>query len=178
VPRTCCATPVDRTACHGCHRPLNAEWRVCPWCRQARDGGPQVTGTAADGERRKTVLVVDDDDSVLDFVEAALVDVCDVVKARTAEEALRIAATDDLDAMVLDLVLPDLSGIEVTRLLRADTRTALLPLLLLTGSDDPLLRTEATNAGADLYLSKPVDPATLEANVCLLLEGAALTPLV
>ena len=172
-----CATPVDRSACEGCHRPLNAEWRVCPWCRHARDGGIAGVDDHADGgQRRKRVLVVDDDESVLDFVEAALVDVCEVVKAGTAEEALRIAATDDLDAMILDLVLPDLSGIEVTRLLRADTRTALLPLLLLTGSDDPLLRSEATNAGADIYLSKPVDPATLEANVCLLLEGAALTP--
>jgi len=122
------------------------------------------------------VLVVDDDESILSYVETALVDVCDVLKARTAEEALRIAATEDLGAMILDLVLPDLSGIEVTRLLRADARTALIPLLLLTGSDDPLLRTEALHAGADLYLGKPVDPATLEANVCLLLERAALTP--
>jgi len=52
----------------------------------------------------------------------------------------------------------------------------LLPLLLLTGSDDPHLRSEAQLAGADLYLSKPVEPATLEANVCLLLERAANVP--
>ena len=172
-----CAAAVETSACAGCARPVAPEWRNCPWCRRAHDAGPLVPGVVAESsERRKTVLVVDDDESVLDFVEAALVDVCDVVRARNAEEALRIAATDDLDAMILDLVLPDLSGIEVTRLLRADTRTTLLPLLLLTGSDDPLLRTEATNAGADVYLSKPVDPATLEANVCLLLEGAALVP--
>lgn len=170
-----CAAAIETSACGGCARPVAPEWRVCPWCRHAKDSVVGGGGGVAGAERRKTVLVVDDDESVLDYVEAALVDVCDIVRARNAEEALRIAATDDLDAMILDLVLPDLSGIEVTRLLRADTRTALLPLLLLTGSDDPLLRTEATNAGADIYLSKPVDPATLEANVCLLLEGAALT---
>jgi DNA-binding response OmpR family regulator len=119
---------------------------------------------------------VDDDPSVLDFVAAALVDVCDVLRAGTAEEALRIAGTEHLDAMVLDLVLPDLSGIEVMRLLRADARTALIPLLLLTGTDDPLMRTEAATAGADLYLSKPVEPAALESAVCLLLERAALVP--
>jgi type IV pilus assembly protein PilB len=169
-----CAASVERGACGGCARRLDPEWRVCPWCRHGRDavtGGPAEA--PAGGERRSKVLVVDDDESVLDFVATALGDVCDVLKGRTAEDALRIAATEDLDAMVLDLVLPDLSGIEVTRLLRADTRTALLPLLLLTGSDDAMLRTEAYHAGADLFLSKPVDPATLEANVCLLLERAA-----
>jgi type IV pilus assembly protein PilB len=171
-----CATAVERQGCSGCSRTLDTEWRVCPWCRTAA-GGMHVTVSEHDsGPARPRVLVVDDDESVLDFVEAALTDVCDIVKARTAEDALRVAATDDLAAMVLDLVLPDLSGIEVTRLLRADARTALIPLLLLTGTDDPLMRTEASTAGADLYLSKPVEPAALEAAVCLLLERAALAP--
>ncbi len=169
-----CAAAVEKSACGGCARSLQPEWRVCPWCRQARDGFVPLGSAAHGGKRRAKVLAVDDDESVLDFIETALLDVCDVLRARSAEEALRIAATDDLDAMLLDLVLPDLSGIEVTRLLRADTRTALLPLLLLTGSDDPLLQTEATNAGANLFLAKPIDPSTLEASVCLLIEGAAL----
>jgi CheY-like chemotaxis protein/RNA polymerase subunit RPABC4/transcription elongation factor Spt4 len=172
-----CAASVERQSCHGCARRLDPEWRVCPWCRHARDASPVVPVAETEAPaKRKRICVVDDDESVLDYIEAALVDVCDVVRARSAEDALRVAGTDDLDAMILDLVLPDLSGIEVTRLLRADTRTALLPLLLLTGSDDPLLRTEAYHAGADMYLSKPVDPATLEANVCLLVERAALAP--
>jgi CheY-like chemotaxis protein/RNA polymerase subunit RPABC4/transcription elongation factor Spt4 len=166
-----CATSVERQACPGCARRMDPEWRVCPWCRHGREGSPIVpAGESAPEPRRPKILVVDDDRSVLDFVEAALIDVCDVLRAETAEEALRIAAIDDLDAMVLDLILPDLSGIELTRLLRADTRTALLPLLLLTGSDDALLRTEAYHAGADQFLSKPVEPATLEANVRQLLE--------
>jgi type IV pilus assembly protein PilB len=168
-----CAATVEQQACPGCTRRLSPEWRVCPWCRHARDAAPHDPGHGHGAhEHRPTVLVVDDDPSVLDFVTAALVDVGDVLRASTAEEALRIAATEDLDAMVLDLVLPDLSGIEVTRLLRADTRTALLPLLLLTGSDDPLLRTEAFHAGADHYLSKPVDPGRLEEDVRRLIENA------
>jgi type IV pilus assembly protein PilB len=170
-----CATSVELNGCPGCARRLDPEWRVCPWCRHGRESNPLLPETPAPGaERRARVLVVDDDPSVVEFVTAALCDVCEVLGAATAEDALRIAATEDLDAMVLDLVLPDLSGIELTRLLRADTRTALLPLLLLTGSDDALLRTEAFHAGADLFLSKPVDPASLEAHVCLLLERAAL----
>jgi type IV pilus assembly protein PilB len=173
-----CAASVERGSCPGCARRLDPEWRVCPWCRHGRDtsvAGP-VGEAAPEAPRRAKVAVVDDDPSILEFVRVALDDVCDVVTAATAEEGLRIAATEDLDAMILDLVLPDLSGIELTRLLRADTRTALLPLLLLTGSDDALLRTEAYHAGADLFVSKPVEPSTLEANVCLLLERAALTP--
>jgi CheY-like chemotaxis protein len=169
-----CAAVVERAACAGCARRVEPEWRVCPWCRHVRDAGPAAPAAPVHAAHRSKVLVVDDDESVLTFVAAALVDVCDVVPARTAEEALRIAATEDLDAMVLDLALPDLTGIEVTRLLRADTRTALLPLMLLTGSDDPLLRTEALHAGADMYLSKPVEPAALEATVTALIARSAV----
>jgi type IV pilus assembly protein PilB len=171
-----CATSVERQACNGCARRMDPEWRVCPWCRHSREGSPvaPLGEQQAPAPRRPKILVCDDDPSVLDFVTAALVDVCDVVRAETAEEALRVAAIDDLDAMILDLILPDLSGIELTRLLRADTRTALLPLLLLTGSDDALLRTEAYHAGADTFLSKPIEPATLEENVRLLLERATV----
>ncbi len=173
-----CAASVERQSCHGCARRLDPEWRVCPWCRHGRESSPvgTVTEATTTAERKSRVLVVDDDESVLEFAAVSLGDVCDVVRARTAEEALRIAATDDIDAIVLDLVLPDLSGIELTRLLRADTRTALMPLLLLTGNDDALLRTEAFHAGADMFHTKPIDPATLEANICLLLERATLAP--
>jgi type IV pilus assembly protein PilB len=171
-----CAASVERQACPGCARRMDPEWRVCPWCRHGRESSP-VQPVAAETQhvpRRPKVLVVDDDRSILDFVEAALVDLCDVVRAETAEEALRISAVDDVDAMILDLILPDLSGIELTRLLRADTRTALLPLLLLTGSDDALLRTEAYHAGADLFLGKPIEPAALEEHVRQLLERSAI----
>jgi type IV pilus assembly protein PilB len=173
-----CAASVERGSCPGCARRLDPEWRVCPWCRHGRDASPlvPVAEPAGPAARRARVLVVDDDASVLEYVATVLEDVCEVLRAETAEEALRLAATENLDAMVLDLVLPDLSGIELTRLLRADTRTALLPLLLLTGNDDARLRTEAFHAGADQFLTKPIDPATLEANVCLLLERASLTP--
>ncbi|HEU0130193.1 MAG TPA: ATPase, T2SS/T4P/T4SS family [Mycobacteriales bacterium] len=173
-----CAASVERQSCPGCARRLDPEWRVCPWCRHGRESTPgvPVAEPPAGEARRARVLVVDDDSSVCEYIAAALADVCDVLAAHSAEEALRVAATEDLDAMILDLILPDLSGIEVTRLLRADTRTALLPLLLLTGSDDALLRTEAYHAGADLFLTKPIEPAALESNVCLLLERAALTP--
>jgi CheY-like chemotaxis protein/RNA polymerase subunit RPABC4/transcription elongation factor Spt4 len=174
-----CAASIERQSCGGCARRLDPEWRVCPFCRHGRDAvAPGVPSEEPDTgpEKRSRVCVVDDDESVLDYIEAALADVCDVVRARSAEDALRVAGIEDLDAMILDLVLPDLSGIEVTRLLRADTRTALLPLLLLTGSDDPLLKTEAYHAGADQYLSKPVDPETLENNVRMLLDRSALVP--
>ena len=170
-----CAAAVESTACAGCDRHLDPEWRVCPWCRHAR-GGPLVPPPEpAPAARRPRLLVVDDDPSVLAFVSAALVDVGDVVTATTADDALRIAATEPLDAMVLDLVLPDLSGIELTRLLRADTRTALLPLVLLTGSADRLLLTEAENAGTDRYLAKPVEPLVLEATVRELLARVPVT---
>jgi type IV pilus assembly protein PilB len=171
-----CATEQQQTGCHSCGKALEHEWRVCPWCRTpAASSMAPTPAVETRQERRPKALVIDDDHSVCAFIEAALGDLCDVVAAHTAEDALRLCATEQIDAAIVDFGLPDLSGIELTRLLRSDTQTALMPLLLLTGSDDASIRAEATHAGIDDFLRKPVDPTLLEERVGLLLSRKAAT---
>jgi type IV pilus assembly protein PilB len=169
-----CDVAVERAGCAGCGRATEPDWRVCPWCRTEHHRWGPGSGPAGEQPHRPTVLVVDDDDSVRGFVALSLSEQADVVVAATAEEALRLAATHELDAAVVDLGLPDLSGIELTRLLRSDTRTALLPLLLLTGNDTASVRAEAALAGVTEFLAKPVDSAVLEGRVEALLSGSKL----
>ncbi|MEP7054394.1 MAG: ATPase, T2SS/T4P/T4SS family [Actinomycetota bacterium] len=168
-----CGTDVDRGNCGSCAKPLDADWRICPYCRtetsKKPDGLRPSTPHGAGRESRR-ILVVDDDPTVCGFVEAALDGQCEVLSAGTAEVALRIAGTEDLGAIILDLVLPDLSGIELARLLRADNRTALVPLIMLTGTDDRRTETEALLAGADDYLTKPIDPTNLSERVLAILD--------
>jgi type IV pilus assembly protein PilB len=167
-----CATDVDRGQCSSCQKQLDPDWRVCPFCKTVSATPialrPQLPRADNGSDRR--VLVVDDDPSVCGFVSAALAGDCEVLTAGTAELAMRIASTEHLGAVILDLLLPDLSGIELVRLLRADPRTALLPLIMFTGTDDRRTETEALLAGADDYITKPIEPAALAERVLALLS--------
>jgi CheY-like chemotaxis protein len=163
-----CGTDVDRGQCAGCAKPLQADWRICPYCKAeatVTPAGLQRHPPRVDDGSDRRVLIVDDDPSVCSFVAAALAGDCEVLTAGTAELAMQIASTEPIGAVILDLVLPDLSGIELARLLRADPRTAVLPVIMLTGTDDRRAETEALLAGAEDYLIKPVEPTLLAERV-------------
>jgi DNA-binding response OmpR family regulator len=97
----------------------------------------------------------------------------EVVGVATASEGLDLATTAAYDGVVVDQALPDLTGLEMIRLLRSEARTAAVPVLMLTGSASQDLETEARNAGADDYLTKPVEPALLEERVLALVQRSA-----
>ncbi|GMV73918.1 MAG: DNA-binding response regulator [Rubrivivax sp.] len=80
------------------------------------------------------------------------------------------------DALVLDLMLPDGDGLELTRELRADSRWRRLPLLMLTARGEPMDRILGLEIGADDYLPKPFEPRELLARVKALLRRAAPAP--
>jgi DNA-binding response OmpR family regulator len=80
------------------------------------------------------------------------------------------------DALVLDLMLPDGDGLEMTRELRADNRTRRLPLLMLTARGEPMDRIIGLEVGADDYLPKPFEPRELLARVKALLRRASPEP--
>jgi two-component system phosphate regulon response regulator OmpR len=77
------------------------------------------------------------------------------------------------DALVLDLMLPDGDGLDLTRELRAEARTRRLPLLMLTARGEPMDRILGLEIGADDYLPKPFEPRELLARVKALLRRAA-----
>jgi DNA-binding response OmpR family regulator len=122
------------------------------------------------------VLVVDDDQSVCDFIRAALSDVADLDISLSAGDALHLVSANDYDVAVIDQGLPDLSGVELIRLLRSEVRTAVLPLLFFTGQDADGLEDSARHAGADDFLSKPVEPALLEQRVLELARRSPRSP--
>jgi CheY-like chemotaxis protein len=165
-----CATPVDRGHCEECDRPLEAAWRVCPWCRTAAPGRPVPVMGKKDEGGLPRLLVVEDDESVRSYVAASLSGVIEVVGVDTASEGLDLATSGTYDGVIVDQSLPDLTGVEMIRLLRSEARTAALPVLMLTGSANQELENEARNAGAEDYLTKPVDPALLEERVLALVH--------
>jgi signal transduction histidine kinase/DNA-binding response OmpR family regulator len=119
-------------------------------------------------------LVVDDDLNVRRFVSAALQTAgLKVTATGSGEEALRLAASRP-DLIVLDVELPDLSGREVCRRLKAADETAVIPVLMLSGVYvDPADRSQALEDGSDAYLTKPVTARELTATARALLRIAS-----
>jgi len=115
------------------------------------------------------ILVVEDDDSVRAAVRRALLLAgYEVLAAENGESALSQIATDPPDAIVLDLGLPDIDGMEVCRRLRrADDHT---PILMLTARDAVEDRVDGLEAGADDYLVKPYDVRELQARIAAILR--------
>src|SRR5690606_11186780 len=108
------------------------------------------------------VLVVDDNEELLDQLSRSLSsDGSEVLCATTVSEALQQLQTQHVDLMVLDLGLPDGSGIALCRDLRATGRA--LPILVLTAETAVASRVQCLDAGADDYLGKPFAVAELRA---------------
>jgi type IV pilus assembly protein PilB len=171
----CCpwdGTPIGQNRCTGCDRPMDPQWRICPWCRTAAASPPPLEPKVV--ERLPRLLVIDDDPNVCSFITTALTGAAEVVSVGTAEAALTAVGEQEFDGALVDNVLPDLMGIELIRLLRADPRTLTLPLVLFTGSDNPDLERDARRAGADDYLQKPVEPTLLEERVLELMRSSSL----
>ncbi len=117
----------------------------------------------------QTVLVVEDEASIASFVSLYLKNAGYLVRTvGTGQEALAQAEAERPDLIVLDLMLPDLDGLEVCRRLRADGRT--IPVLILTARADEVDLVVGLDAGADDYVTKPFRLAELLARVRALLR--------
>ena len=115
------------------------------------------------------VLIVDDDRSLREALRRALLlGGYETVSAATGHEALAQVADASPDALVLDIGLPDLDGLEVCRRLRGDGNR--VPVLMLTARDAIEDRIDGLDAGADDYLVKPFDVGELKARLRALLR--------
>jgi two-component system response regulator MprA len=119
-------------------------------------------------ERSPRVLVVEDDADIADVLRRSLgMEGYEVRLARDGELALQEAAVFEPDAVVLDLGLPKLDGVEVARRLRSDGD---VPILMLTARDGIEDRVTGLDSGADDYLVKPFERAELLARLRALLR--------
>jgi two-component system alkaline phosphatase synthesis response regulator PhoP len=122
-------------------------------------------------DKGQTVLVVEDEASIASFVSLYLKNAGYGVKtASTGTDALSKAAGGDVSLIILDLMLPDIDGIEVCRRIR---RSSDVPILMLTARDEDVDKIIGLEVGADDYLTKPFNPRELVARVKSILRRAA-----
>ncbi len=118
----------------------------------------------------QTVLVVEDESSIASFVALYLKNAGYTVRtAATGTEALSQVAASQPALIVLDLMLPDIDGIEVCRRIR---KTSDVPILMLTARDEDVDKIIGLEVGADDYLTKPFNPRELVARVKSILRRA------
>jgi len=123
------------------------------------------------------ILVVDDSAFNLKIISAALTPAgYAVATASHGREALERVDALEPDLIILDVMMPDLTGYEVCRHLRRKRSTMHLPILMLTANDSLDERVSGFDAGADDYMSKPFEPAELQARVKALLRRFAPAP--
>jgi two-component system cell cycle response regulator len=122
------------------------------------------------------VLIVDDIPANVRLLEARLTaEYFDVLTASSGTEALRICERGDVDIVLLDVMMPEMDGFETCARLKANPKTHHLPVLMVTALDQPSDRVKGLNAGADDFLTKPVDDVQLMARVKSLVRLKVLT---
>ena len=112
------------------------------------------------------ILVVEDEDAIRDMLIMALgQSELKVTAVASAEEALRILADQNIDLIVLDWMLPGISGVELARRLKNDTSYKQIPIILLTARAEESDKVRGLEIGADDYMTKPFSPKELIARI-------------
>jgi two-component system phosphate regulon response regulator PhoB len=121
-----------------------------------------------------TVLVVEDEPAIQELIAYNLRQAGhQALRADSAEQALRLVQDALPDLVLLDWMLPGLSGIELARRLRADRRTKGVPIIMLTARADEQDKLTGLDTGADDYITKPFSPRELNARVKAVLRRRA-----
>ena len=121
-----------------------------------------------------SILIVDDDAQIRDVVKFALVrEGFRILEARDGREALAIFDRERADLVVLDILMPEMDGIEVCRTLRAKST---VPIIFLSSKDEELDRILGLELGGDDYVTKPFSPRELVARVRTVLRRLVLRP--
>lgn len=125
---------------------------------------------------KATILVVDDNVQNLELLQAYLEDVdCRTIPARDGVEALETVAAKPVDLVLLDIMMPRMSGFEVCRRLKGDPKTADIPVIMVTALNEFGDIERAIGSGTDDFISKPVNKLELLTRVRTMLKLKGLT---
>jgi len=114
---------------------------------------------------RQKLLVVDDQRLTVQIIQEIFRASCDVLTAQNGEQALQLCQNEHPDLVLLDVIMPGISGHEVCRRLKADEATRDIPVIFLTGQSDSEDEAQGFELGAVDFISKPIHPVIVRARV-------------
>jgi DNA-binding response OmpR family regulator len=124
-----------------------------------------------ESEHKARILIVEDHPIIAELVEARLrIEGMDPIKCPGGEEALRVVGSQPLDAVILDIMMPDVDGYEVLRQIRSRPATRSLPVIFLTAKSTPADVEKGLAMGANYYITKPFSGLDLVRKVRICLE--------
>jgi signal transduction histidine kinase/DNA-binding response OmpR family regulator len=119
---------------------------------------------------KQTLLLVEDEKDVREYVKDSLKDFYHILEAENGKQALLIIQEEEPDLIVSDIMMPELDGLELTRIIKNDLKTCHIPVILLTAKASQEQKFEGLEEGADSYIPKPFNSRHLQIRVKKLLE--------
>lgn len=122
-------------------------------------------------DARPLILVVEDNDDIRQYIDESLCEDYRIIQARNGKEG-RDQAFQEMPALIVsDIMMPEMDGIEMMKILKNDIRTSHIPIILLTAKTSPLDQEEGYDSGADSYLMKPFSAKLLQSRIRNILSG-------
>ena len=137
--------------------PAQALGDAAPAAAEPAPAAPASPEISADPDRKKHILVVDDDRNVLKMLKTALEEKYEVTATLNGLLVEKVLATKPVDLVVLDYEMPIMTGAEVYRKIKAKPESASIPVCFLTGVSDRNKVMEIMSLRPDSYLLKPID---------------------
>jgi len=120
----------------------------------------------------KKILIIDDEPDMLEILKFRLEkNGYKITTASSGEEGLKKAEKVNPDLILLDILLPGMSGLEVVKRMKKNRATKNIPIIMVTALISRDVKTEGLNNGAEYLISKPFDPAELLAEIKNVIEG-------
>ena len=136
---------------------------------EAESGTPEEEKEQADV--RPLLLIVEDNDDIRQYVNESLCEDYRIIEARNGKEGRDLAFNQIPDIIVSDIMMPEMDGIEMMKILKNDIRTSHIPIILLTAKTSPNDQEVGYDNGADSYLMKPFSSSLLHSRIRNILSG-------
>ncbi len=120
------------------------------------------------------ILLVDDEEEILEFLERILKDKYTIFKAENGKDALKILSVESVQLIVSDVMMPEMDGFELCKLIKSDFEHSHIPVILLTAKNTIQSKVEGLELGADAYIEKPFSKEHLQAQIASLIANRSM----